>query len=103
MTSVPSSARRGKAPGDRPVAVLIPSPLRSYTREREVEARGATLAELVADLDRQYPGIRFRMIDEQDQIRGHIRFFINGDQVFDPTQRLHPGDTVQIVQALSGG
>jgi molybdopterin converting factor small subunit len=55
--------------------VLIPSPLRSYTNRSEVEAEGATLAELLADLDRQFPGIRFRVVDEQGNIRRHIRFF----------------------------
>ena len=83
--------------------VLIPSPLRSYTTVREVEASGATLADLLADLDRQYPGLRFRVIDEQDRMRPHIRFFINGEQVFDLTRSLRPTDAVQIVQALSGG
>jgi molybdopterin converting factor small subunit len=83
--------------------VLIPSPLRSYTKEREVEARGANVAELLADLDRRYPGLRFRMIDEQDRMRPHIRFFVNGEQVFDMTRSLRPTDEVQIVQALSGG
>ena len=62
--------------------VLIPDPLRSYTDERrQVEAGGATLGEVLADLDRRYPGIRFRMIDEQDAIRRHIRIFVNGEQV----------------------
>ena len=83
--------------------VLIPGPLRSYTKAREVEAAGGTLAELLADLDRQYPGIRFRMIDEQDQIRAHMRFFVNGAQVFDMAHALRASDAVQIVQALSGG
>ena len=83
--------------------VLIPSPLRSYTRSREVEATGATLAELLAELDRRYPGLRFRMIDEQDRMRRHIRFFINGEQVFDVAASLRASDEVQIVQALSGG
>jgi sulfur-carrier protein len=83
--------------------VLIPTPLHSYTGRREVEAGGATLASLVADLDRQYPGIRFRMIDEQDRIRPHIRFFVNGEQAFQLSQPLRPSDKVQIVQALSGG
>ncbi len=46
--------------------VLIPSSLRSYTQRSEAEANGATLAAVLADLDRRYPGIRFRMIDEQD-------------------------------------
>jgi molybdopterin converting factor small subunit len=83
--------------------VLIPSALRSYTKEREVEAAGATLTDLVSNLDRRYPGLRFRMIDEQDRMRPHIRFFVNGEQVFDLARPLRPSDAVQIVQALSGG
>ena len=83
--------------------VLIPGPLLSYTNRREVEARGTTFAELLADLDRQYPGLRFRVIDEQDRVRAHMRFFVNGEQVFDLVRPLRPGDSVQIVQALSGG
>jgi molybdopterin converting factor small subunit len=83
--------------------VLIPTPLHSYTRQREVEASGATLDSLVADLDRRYPGIRFRMIDEQDRMRPHIRFFVNGEQAFRLSQPLQSTDAVQIVQALSGG
>lgn len=83
--------------------VLIPTPLRSYTRQREVEASGATLSALLADLDRQFPGIRFRMIDEQDRMRPHIRFFLNGDAVFDLSRPLKSTDQLFIVQALSGG
>ncbi len=83
--------------------VLIPSPLLSYTKVREVDASGATLADLLVDLDRRYPGLRFRVIDEQDRMRGHMRFFVNGEQVFDITQPLLPTDAVQLVQALSGG
>lgn len=83
--------------------VLIPGPLLPYTKRREVEATGATLAELLADLDRQYPGLRFRIIDEQDQMRPHMRFFVNGEQVFNLHLALQPKDSVQIVQALSGG
>jgi len=83
--------------------VLIPSPLQDYTGKAEVEAEGATLDELLRDLDRRHPGIRFRMVDEQDRMRPHIRFFVDGDQVFDLGQRLEAGQSVQIVQALSGG
>ena len=83
--------------------VLIPSALRSYTEHSEAEASGATLAAVVADLDRRYPGIRFRMIDEQDRIRRHIRIFVNGEQVGDLSQPLSTTDEVIIVQALSGG
>ena len=83
--------------------VLIPSPLLSYTKARQVEASGATLGAVLAELDRRYPGLRFRMIDEQDKMRAHIRFFVNGEQAFDMKRPLRPADAVQIVQALSGG
>jgi sulfur-carrier protein len=83
--------------------VLIPSALRSYTESSRAEARGATLADVLRDLDRQYPGIRFRMIDEQENVRRHIRIFINSEQVNDLSQALSATDDVVIVQALSGG
>ena len=83
--------------------VLIPSPLLSYTGRREVAASGASIAALLLDLERQFPGIRFRMIDEQDQVRPHIRIFVNGAQHFDLQTSLVHSDSVQIVQALSGG
>lgn len=83
--------------------VLIPSALHSYTQSSQAEASGSTLAEVLADLDRQYPGIRFRMIDEQQQVRRHIRVFINGVSAQALAQTTQPGDEVVIIQALSGG
>lgn len=83
--------------------VLIPSALRSYTEQSEAEASGATLAAILSDLDRRYPGIRFRMIDEQDRVRRHIRIFVNGEQVRELAHPLRATDEVVIVQALSGG
>ena len=83
--------------------VLIPGALRSYTEKGEVEASGATLGAVLAELDRQYAGIRFRMVDEQDRIRRHIRIFVNGEQARELSQPLHATDEVVIVQALSGG
>jgi molybdopterin synthase sulfur carrier subunit len=85
------------------VKILIPSALRSYTERSEAEASGATLAAVLVDLDRRYPGIRFRMIDEQDRIRRHIRIFVNGEQLANLSHPLRPTDEVVIVQALSGG
>lgn len=83
--------------------VLIPDALLSYTQARRAQASGATLAELLDDLDRQYPGMRFRMIDEQERVRRHIRIFVNGEQVHDLAHALAAVDDVVIVQALSGG
>lgn len=83
--------------------VLIPSALRSYTDSNWAEAQGATLEAVLADLERLYPGIRFRMIDEQNRIRPHIRFFVGGMQARDLGQALDPNAELLIVQALSGG
>lgn len=84
--------------------VLLPSPLASYTgNRREVEAAGGTLAELLADLDRRHPGIRFRMIDEQDRVRPHIKIFVNRRQAGSLDVALAPADEVLVVAALSGG
>jgi len=83
--------------------VLIPSALRSYTQAARVQAEGQTLAELLADLDRRHPGLRFRMVDEQDRLRPHMRVFVNGRAVHELAQPIAAGDEVAIVQALSGG
>jgi molybdopterin converting factor small subunit len=84
--------------------VCVPSPLFSYTaQEREVEARGASVAELLFDLDRQYPGIRFRMIDEQDRLRPHMRIFVNRRETRELATALSGDEEIHIFQALSGG
>ncbi len=84
--------------------VYVPSALRSYTGQKdEVEAGGATLEELLRELDRRYPGFRFRIIDEQDSIRPHIKIFINLDQARELSAALRAEDEVSILLALSGG
>jgi molybdopterin converting factor small subunit len=83
--------------------VQIPTPLLSYTGAREVQAEGATLTAVLADLERRFPGIRFRVVDEQGRLRPHVRFFAAGGQVFSLSQPLRRDDTLVIVQALSGG
>lgn len=83
--------------------VLIPTPLRSYTQRSEVDAEGATVSEVLADLDRQFPGIRFRLVDEQGHIRPHMRVFVNGEQARSLDQPTSADDEIHILQALSGG
>ncbi len=83
--------------------VLIPGALRSYTRVAQVEAEGGTLAELFDDLDRRYPGLRFRVVDEQGLLRPNMRLFVNGAGVRDLRHALQPQDFVAVVLALSGG
>lgn len=83
--------------------VLIPGALRSYTARAQAEASGATLGEVLADLDTRYPGIRFRVVDEQGRIRRHIRMFAGGRALPDLSQPLDEDEELVIVQALSGG
>jgi sulfur-carrier protein len=84
--------------------VMVPSQLRSYTSGRdEVVAQGATLAEVLADLDRQFPGLRFRVVDEQDRVRPHTVLFVGSERQEDLAARIPPGADVHIVGALSGG
>jgi molybdopterin converting factor small subunit len=83
--------------------VLIPSALQSYTGGPWVEARGESVAAVLDDLDRQFPGIRFRMVDEQGRIRRHVRLFHAREMVFDLAAPLDPDGELLIVQALSGG
>lgn len=84
--------------------INIPTPLRSYTdKQRVIEAGGATLAEMLAEIDRRYPGFRFRIIDEQDGIRPHIKIFVNEQLVRDLSAVTQPADQIDIICALSGG
>ncbi len=84
--------------------VNVPSPLRSYTGGAPtVSAQGGTIEAVLADLDRRFPGMRFRMIDEQGRIRQHIRIFINTDGVNDLSKKVDERDTVHLICALSGG
>ena len=84
--------------------VLLPTMLRSYSGgAAEVDAGGRTLMQLLEDLDRQFPGIRFRIVDEQDRVRQHVRIFVDGEVAGDLSMPLGDRAVVQIVGALSGG
>jgi len=84
--------------------VVVPSQLRGYTGgAKEVDAAGGTLGEVLADLDRQFPGFRFRVIDEQDRVRRHILIFVGGERCESVAAAVPDGAEVFIAGALSGG
>ena len=84
--------------------VRIASPLRSYTAgASSVTADGGTLKDVLAHLERRFPGIRFRMIDEQDRIRPHMRLFVNTTEASELAMPVGARDTVHVICALSGG
>ena len=83
--------------------VHIPSPLHSYSKTNLVNAQGTTLAELFADLERQFPGFRFRIVNEQDEVREHFKIFVNQRLAQNMREPLSRNDTVRIIAAISGG
>lgn len=86
------------------VEVRVAALLHTYTGgASSVRARGGTLGEVLDDLDRRYPGIRFRVVDEQDRLRRHVRCFVNAADARDVGMRVDDGDEIYIVGALSGG
>jgi molybdopterin converting factor small subunit len=84
--------------------IRVPSPLRDYTAgAAKISATGTTVAEILASIEREHQGMRFRMIDEQDRIRPHIRIFINQREVQSLDEAVAPRDEIHLICALSGG
>ena len=88
--------------------VAIPSPLRSYCKGAAgvtvaCAVSDPTLGDLLAGLDAAFPGIRFRMQDEQGKLRPHIKVFVNASVQRDLASLLPANADVMIVAALSGG
>ncbi len=86
------------------IRVRIPTPLRSYTAgAKDVLADGSTVGEVLNDLDRRYPGMAFRVVDEQGVMRPHMIVWLHGERCRDLTAPVTPADEVVLMQALSGG
>lgn len=93
------------------IDVYLPSQLDSYTGGvREVTIDPArlstdafTLLDVINELDKRYPGMGFRIVDEQQRIRRHIAMFVGEEMVRDLDVPLNTSSRVQIVGALSGG
>ena len=90
-----------------PVLVRIPTPLRSLTKgQAQVEASGGTVLDVIVDLERQYPGLRDRVVDDGGEIRRFVNVYVNQEDVRfldgDKTA-LKDGDEMAIVPAMAGG
>ena len=89
------------------VLVRIPTPLRSLTKgSAEVQAKGDTVDDLVQDLERQYSGLRERLLDDKGELRRFVNIYVNEEDVRflgGKMTALKEGDTVSIVPAIAGG
>ncbi len=89
------------------IIVRIPTPLQKLTRDQtEVEADGATVKELIEDLEKNFPGIKDRVCDENGQVRRFVNIYVNEEDIRflekDETP-LQDGDQVSIIPAIAGG
>jgi len=89
------------------ISVRIPTPLRKLTHDLDtVQADGANIGELLANLDKAYPGIGERLLDESGNIRRFVNIFVNDEDIRfleDKATALKAGDEVSIVPAIAGG
>jgi len=89
------------------VRVRIPTPLRRFTGgQEEVSATGTTIGMVVDDLERQHPGIKERICDEQGKVRKFVNIYVNGDDIRFLQSLDTPvkeGDEISIVPAIAGG
>jgi sulfur-carrier protein len=86
------------------VRVRVAALLHSYTGGRSVvDAEGATVGAVMDELDRQFPGIAFRIVDEQGRVRRHMHVFVGQDTASDRASPVPAGAELYIVGALSGG
>jgi molybdopterin synthase sulfur carrier subunit len=87
--------------------VRIPTPLRQVTKgNAEVKAAGDTVDGLVADLERQFPGLKERLVDDSGELRRFINIYVNEEDIrFLQGQKtaLKDTDVVSIVPAIAGG
>ena len=90
-----------------PVLVRIPTPLRAVTKgAAEVQAGGGTVAEIIEDLERQYPGLKERLMEDGGQLRRFINIYVNQEDIrFLQGEKtvVKQGDEVSIVPAIAGG
>lgn len=89
------------------VKVRIPAPLQKITQNKqEVTAEAENIKELILDLEKQFPGMKDRLLDESGKIRRFINFYVNDEDIRflkqDETQ-LVEGSEVSIIPAIAGG
>ena len=88
-------------------SIRIPAPLRKLTNEQElVEAAGANIGEILADLDKNFPGLKERICDESGNVRRFVNIFLNDEDIRfleEKNTAVKDGDEISIVPAIAGG
>jgi molybdopterin/thiamine biosynthesis adenylyltransferase/rhodanese-related sulfurtransferase/molybdopterin converting factor small subunit len=87
--------------------ILIPTPLRPYTDKQDaVDATGATVGELLADLTQKHSGLKAHLYNEQGKLRSFVNVYVNDEDIRYLQKEQTPvaaGDTVSIIPSVAGG
>src|SRR5215467_12706203 len=87
--------------------ILIPTPLRPYTDKKDsVEAEGATVGELLADLTKKHGGLKAHLFNEQGKLRSFVNVYVNDEDIRYLQKEQTPvsaGDTISIIPSVAGG
>lgn len=89
------------------INVRIPTPLRKVTKDKDiVQVSGATITEIVEDLEKQYPGLKERLCDERGELRRFVNIYLNDEDIRFAQGKQTPvkdGDEISIIPAIAGG
>ena len=89
------------------INVRIPTPLRKLTQDKDtVQAAGATIGEIVEDLNKQHPGLKERLCDEKGELRRFVNIYLNDEDIRFAQGKQTPvkdGDEISIIPAIAGG
>ncbi|RMD46779.1 MAG: MoaD/ThiS family protein [Aquificota bacterium] len=89
------------------ITVRIPTALRRVTQgQGEVQIEGSTIGELIENLEKEFPGIKERLVEENGEIRKFVNFFVNDEDIRflkGKDTELKEGDIVAIIPAIAGG
>ena len=90
-----------------PIKVRIPTPLRKLTNNKdEVEGAGKNIKELIDDVERQYPGLKERICEDDGKVRRFVNIYVNDEDIRFKNSidtELKDGDEVSIIPAIAGG
>lgn len=90
-----------------PITVKIPGPLQKLTSGKDaVVVEASTVSGVIDGLDRQFPGVKARLLDEQGNIRRFVLVYVNGEDIRFGKEQQTPvkeGDEVSILPAIAGG
>ncbi len=89
------------------VKVRIPTPLRKITKDLdEVTAEGASVAEIIEDLEKNYPGIKERICEPDGNLRRFVNLYLNDEDIRfmdNLSTSVNDNDELSIIPAIAGG